>query len=72
MKVHETTGSSDKQQELLTTPEVAEQWRVCSRTVTYWREKGLPFIKLGRAVRFLPSDIEAYIKRHRIGHDQSS
>ena len=71
MKVDETE-SSHKQQELLTTPEVADQLRVCSRTVTYRRERGeLPFVKLGRHVRFLRRDIEAYIERHRIGHGKS-
>jgi excisionase family DNA binding protein len=65
-------GSSDNQEKTLTTPEVAEMLRVCSRTVTYRREKGdLPYLKLGRSVRFLRRDIDAYIAAHRIGARKS-
>jgi len=28
--------------------------------------KGIPFIKLGRSVRYDPIDVEAYMQRHRI------
>jgi excisionase family DNA binding protein len=38
--------------DLLTTKELAEKLRVAEITITKWREKGLPFKKIGRAVRF--------------------
>jgi len=28
--------------------------------------KGIPYIKLGRAVRYDPADVEAYMQKHRI------
>jgi excisionase family DNA binding protein len=70
MKVDDSESTDN--QEILTTPEVAKELRVCSRTVTYRRERGeIPYLKLGRSVRFLRRDIEAYIAAHRIGHRKS-
>lgn len=28
--------------------------------------KGVPYVKMGRSVRYLISDIEAYLQKHRI------
>jgi excisionase family DNA binding protein len=53
--------------ELLTKRDVAQQAKVCARTVDNWMiDHGLPYIKLGGAVRFLQSDVENFIERHRI------
>jgi excisionase family DNA binding protein len=54
--------------QMLTKVDVAKQARVCRRTVDYWiKTKRLPFIKLGKAVRFLPANLEKFILSQRIG-----
>jgi len=53
--------------ELLTKRDVAQQAKVCARTVDNWIiDHRLPFIKLGSAVRFLQSDVQKFIEEHRV------
>jgi predicted DNA-binding transcriptional regulator AlpA len=53
---------------LLKTRDVCGKANVCQRTVDYWREKNLlPYVKLGGAVRFIPSDVDAFIASRRVG-----
>jgi len=53
---------------LWSTAETARRLNVCKRTVIYWRDQGrLPHVRLGKSVRFIPSDVEEFIKAHRIG-----
>jgi len=53
--------------ELLTKPDIANQARVCPRTVDYWMKQGwLPFLKLGKSVRFLPADFQKFIESRRV------
>ncbi len=60
----ENRNSSD----LWKTRDVCQKAGVCQRTVDYWREKNLlPYVKLGGAVRFLRSDVEQFIRSHRVG-----
>jgi excisionase family DNA binding protein len=48
--------------------EAAHKLRCCVRTLDYRLKRGqIPFVKLGKNVRFIPADIEAYIQAHRIG-----
>jgi Helix-turn-helix domain len=55
-------------QQLLTAKDIAEKWRVCHRTVICWKERGwLPYIKLGKAVRFLPEDVERLLASRKVG-----
>jgi predicted DNA-binding transcriptional regulator AlpA len=55
-------------EDLLKTRDVCQIGQVCPRTVDYWREKNLlPYVKLGGAVRFLRSDVEQFIRSHRVG-----
>jgi Helix-turn-helix domain len=50
------------------TGDVCQKARVCKRTVEYWREKNLlAYVKFGGAIRFIPSDVEAFIRKHRVG-----
>jgi excisionase family DNA binding protein len=42
--------------EYLTTEELAEKLKVTRQSIWHWRKKGLPALKIGRAVRF---DLEA-------------
>jgi excisionase family DNA binding protein len=47
---------------LLTTKQLAEKLQVAEITIHKWREKGLPFLKLGRAVRFNLDDVMEWLK----------
>jgi excisionase family DNA binding protein len=49
-------------EQLLTVKDLANLWKVSPKTVyrRVWKEK-VPHIKLGRAIRFRPSDIQRYL-----------
>jgi excisionase family DNA binding protein len=52
---------------LLTVEEVAEHTGLSVHTLNQWRSQGLhiPYVKLGKAVRYLRKDVELYITTHR-------
>lgn len=53
---------------LLTIPEVAELLKVSAWTVRrLQRQRKIPFVKVGRSVRFRRSDLAAYLERRRVG-----
>lgn len=53
--------------ELLTIPEVAELLKVSVSMVRRLQQRRqLPFIKVGRSVRFVSSDIDAYLESRRV------
>ena len=54
--------------ELLTVSQVAGLTRVSVNTLNQWRSQGLhiPYVKLGKAVRYLRKDVEHYILRCRV------
>ena len=59
---------------LLTTEQAAQILGIKPRTLVIWRHEGrseLPFIRLGRAVRYRLEDIQSYIERktHRQAED---
>ena len=55
-------------EKLLTKLDVARRAQNSVRTVAYWMETGeLPYIKFGRLVRFLPSDVDDFFLSRRIG-----
>ena len=61
MKLQDSTA-------LLTKRELAAKFHVCIRTVDSWvNRKLIGYIKIGNSVRFTPSDVEAFIQKHRIG-----
>lgn len=58
----------DSQQQLLTKKDLVSRHKVCERTVNYWMDRGwLSYIKIGKAVRFVPGDVERFIQSRRIG-----
>ena len=52
---------------LLTPTEVAEQLRVSTRTLEFWRHQGRgpAFVRLGKRVRYRPDDLEQFIAEQR-------
>jgi excisionase family DNA binding protein len=58
----ETATSSE---ELWRTPEAAKFLRVSVKTLYNLRKRGLPFVQLGGAVRFVPQEIKEYLSRNR-------
>lgn len=55
---------------LLTEQQVAEHLMICRRQLYNWRKAGLiPYLKLGKAVRFRLSDVEAALVKCTIQHE---
>ena len=54
---------------LLSEKEVQEIYKLNARTLQRDRVlgKGIPYVKIGRRVRYKRSDIEKYIKHHTVG-----
>jgi len=54
--------------ELLTVQQVAELTGLSVETLNQWRSQGqhLPYVKLGKAVRYLRKDVELYILGCRV------
>lgn len=57
---------SAAQAPLLTPGEVATRLHVAEQTLAQWRWKGVgpPFLKVGRAVRYAPQDLERWISQN--------
>jgi excisionase family DNA binding protein len=54
-------------EQLLSKKRVARRFDYNERTINDWMRNGwLPFIKIGKSVRFIPSDVEAFIQSHRV------
>ena len=48
--------------EILTASEIAEEYKITTRTVINWyTHRGLPYKKIGRMVRIKRSDLEEFI-----------
>ena len=52
---------------LLTRTQAANYLNTTVRWMNRAPEHGIPYVKLGRNVFFLASDLDAYIKRNRVG-----
>ncbi|OGG50422.1 hypothetical protein A2704_05805 [Candidatus Kaiserbacteria bacterium RIFCSPHIGHO2_01_FULL_54_36b] len=58
---------SSKTAELLTIPETAEFLKVSNSTVRrLQQQRQLPFIPVGRSVRFAKDDILSYLQKRRV------
>ena len=53
---------------LLTPIEVAELTGLSTDTLAQWRSqrRGIPYLKIGRAVRYDPTDVQAYLEGCRV------
>jgi excisionase family DNA binding protein len=59
-------SSPDKtDSDLWTSQKVAQYLHVSLKTVFNLRRNGLPFLKLGGAVRFVPQEVKEYLVTHR-------
>ena len=63
--VHEKTQNIQTDDGLWTTERVAQYLHVSLKTVFNLRKRGLPFVQLGGAVRFLPQEIRNYLISNR-------
>ncbi len=57
-------GKESDVDELLTTEDVARRLRLSPDTLVTWRstrEADLPYVKLGKAVRYRPEDVRAFV-----------
>jgi excisionase family DNA binding protein len=54
--------------ELLTVNDVARLTGLSPETLNQWRSRNIhiPWIKIGRAVRYLRKDVEAYVQKCRV------
>jgi len=53
-----------------TTEDAAKRLKVKEPTLRRWRRLDptpIPFIRVGRAIRYRPVDVEAFIEQHREG-----
>ena len=60
-----TRNLSTAEDGLWTTERVAQFLHVSLKTVFNLRKKGLPYVQLGGAVRFLPQEIKDYLATNR-------
>jgi excisionase family DNA binding protein len=63
--VFEESKISSPDSDLWTTKEVAKHLHVSLKTVFNLRKRGLPFVQLGGAVRFVPQEIRDYLVNSR-------
>ena len=59
------TSSQEIDSELWTTERVAKYLHVSLKTVFNLRKRGLPYVQLGGAVRFVPQEIRDYLVTSR-------
>ena len=54
--------------ELLTSEQVASLAGLSQETLAQWRSQksGIPYLKIGRVVRFDPVEVQAYLERCRV------
>lgn len=60
-----------KKHELLTRQEAAEYLGITSRTLAVWacvKRYNLPYVKIGRLVKYRRSDLDIFIKKRTIHH----
>ena len=63
---------SNHEYELLSEKEVENNYKINARTLQRERSMGIgmPYVKLGKRVRYKRSDVEKYIDQHTVGDHQ--
>ena len=65
---------SFQQRALLTEDETAAYLGIKPQTLATWRctkRYALPFVRVGRAIRYRPSDVEKFLADRTVGNDSS-
>jgi excisionase family DNA binding protein len=66
--IHVEFGSPSKEGGLWNKAQAARALGICVRTLDYKTANGqIPHVRLGRIVRFIPADIQAFVSAHRVG-----
>jgi excisionase family DNA binding protein len=55
----------------LTIEDVAEMLKVARSTVYKFKEMGMPFIKLGKTIRFKDAEVVEWVESHRTSSNDS-
>jgi excisionase family DNA binding protein len=64
--VNEHERTLEAVNELLTEQQLADQWHTTPRHIRRLRiESGLPYIKLGRLIRFEPRDVQHWLEARK-------
>ena len=66
----QTAALSFNDDVLATPEEAAKLIKINASTLQNWRSTGennIPFVKIGRSVRYRVSDLKAYVDRHVVG-----
>ena len=67
MKINKESTPAPHGETLLTKREVAKKLTISERTVdNLMKAKSLAFVRIGRAIRFEPSALDAFKNSHRI------
>ncbi len=66
MKIHNGNGANGMN--LLSAEQVAELTGLAPDTLAQWRSqrRGIPYLKIGRAVRYDLNDVQAYLRGCRV------
>ncbi len=64
-RIPDSANSKTDSLVLWTTPEVSRYLHVSAKTVFNLRQRGLPYLAIGGAVRFDPQEIKNYLTAHR-------
>jgi len=67
-------SSHQATEQLITPAQAAQLLGVKEGTLSVWRSTGrydIPYVKIGRRVKYRPSDLDAYINNHKYHHTGS-
>ena len=73
VKQKQTTEPEPIEGAVLTTEQAAALLQLSPSTLVLWRQKGepeLPFVRCGRRIRYMPTDLEAFLNQHRVAPDR--
>ena len=68
LSIMQNDSSKDRKTRLLRDRDVADMFNSSLRTIIDWRNSGkIPFIRLGRSIRYRPESIRALLEKLEIG-----
>ena len=64
----QSTSSPRESRRVITIDELSERWSIPKATLYNWvNQRRLPYVKLGRSLRFNVSDLDAFLECRTIG-----